>query len=137
MCEHCSSGFMWEGDTKADVCAWRNAEQPEDEVELPVMCPNPATRVVREKFVEDHLCNEHVDQENADLDCGVGDLYRSFGLQQSVAYLPIRDSQCPCSGYLGNPLQGGPMTKCLNPATHAKMVIENYTYCEKHIMEIA
>ena len=78
MCEHCSSGFMWEGDTKADVCAWRNAEQPEDEVELPVMCPNPATRVVREKFVEDHLCNEHVDQENADLDREVGDLYRFF-----------------------------------------------------------
>ena len=87
--------------------------------------------------MEDHLCNEHVDQASVDLDRGVGDLYRSFGLQQSVDYLPIRDSQCPCSGYLGNTLQDEPMTECLNLATHAKMVIENYTYCEKHIMEIA
>ena len=100
--------------TQRRMCVWRNPEQPEDEVELPVMCPNPATRVVREKFVEDHLCNEHVDQASVDLGRGVGDLYRSFGLQQSVDYLPIRDSQCPCSGYLGNPLASEPMTKCVN-----------------------
>ena len=86
MCEHCSSGFMWEGDTKADVCAWRNPEQPQDEDELPVMYPNPAIRMVRAKFVEDHLCNEHVDRENVDLDRGVGDLYRSlaFGNRSTI-----------------------------------------------------
>ncbi len=136
MCEHCRSGKMWKEDKEEDVCEWSNPEPLEDEDELPPMCPNPATRVVWDRHVEDHLCDEHVDQENVDLDRGVGDLHRSFGLQQSVDYLPIRDSQCPCSGYLGNPLQGEPVTKCLNPASHAKMVIEKYTYCVEHAGEI-
>ena len=114
MCEHCRSGKMWKEDKEEDVCEWSNPEPLEDEDELPPMCPNPATRAVWDRHVEDHLCDEHVGQESVDLDRGVGDFYRSFGLQRSVDYLPIRDSQCPCSGYLGNPLASEPMTKCVN-----------------------
>ena len=78
MCEHCRSGKIWEEDKEEDVCEWSNPAPLEDEDELPPMCPNPATRVVWDRHVEDHLCDEHVDQENVDLDRGVGDLHRSL-----------------------------------------------------------
>ena len=68
MCEHCRSGKMWKEDKEEDVCEWSNPEPLEDEDELPPMCPNPATRVVWDRHVEDHLCDEHVDQENVDLE---------------------------------------------------------------------
>lgn len=131
MCEHCRSGHMWEGDIGEDICEWV-PEPLEDEDELPSMCLNPATRAWVERFVEDHLCQEHVDRENVALDGGLGNVYRATRRQESVDYLPIHGIQPACDVPVGNPLLGEPMTKCVNRATHARMVIEKTTYCAEH-----
>ena len=95
MCEHCRSGKMWKEDKEEDVCEWSNPEPLEDEDELPPMCPTPATRVVWDRHVEDHLCDEHVDQENVDLDRGVGDLHRGH-VNRCVNVVRRRPPPCRC-----------------------------------------
>ena len=138
MCEHCHAGKVWvenmrEGET--DICEWSVPEN-----EDPEMCPNPATHILWDRHVENHLCPGCVDLENQSLDQGLGGLYRQLDLQDSVDYLPInRDvgqTELSCDQFIRELLLEEKIQECGKPASHAKMVIEHYSYCLTHIREL-
>jgi hypothetical protein len=122
MCEHCSEAkFQIEG-----LAADRVGE------ELCEVCGEfTATEVWYERRVESHLCAKAMNRENALLDAGLGDFLRATGLQTEVDYVPI-DGEQPCDFPEGNPLIGQEPMPCSRAAKFAKMVVEEYHYCDDH-----
>ena len=98
------------------------------------MCEEPATCLVYERYLEDHLYEEHVAEENRDLDEGLGDFLRDAGFQRSVDFLPIQQ-EATCDHFVGNPLLSETMTTCGKQATFAKMVVEATVLCDEHAVE--
>ena len=96
-------------------------------------CGRTASHVVYERYVEAHLCAEHLAEENQDRDEVLGDLLQLSGFQLSIDFLPIREA-ATCN-HAGNPLVGDATGECGKPATHAKVVVEQYFYCDIHARE--
>ena len=134
MCEHCGKLRTWF--EKIDKSEGYGCEHMGDESSDIELCGQPATVLMKERYVEDHLCEEHVALENKDLDEGLGDFMRSFGLQESCDYIPIvSEESC---GYvdLQSASKGKDLMPCGKKATHAKVVIDGTTLCENHAKEM-
>ena len=128
MCEHCSTGTGWTEpfSQEAGICEY--APEPEKGSELPDMCPNYPVAWAFLRFVEDHLCDRHMEEDNARLDRGVGNYLRQADLQLSADFLPISGQQPPsCSFVLFDTSSGQSRGPCARPAKHAKMVIERWS----------
>ena len=101
---------------------------------MPDMCPNYAVVWAFQRFVEDHLCDRHMEEDNARLDRGVGNFLRQADLQLSADFLPISGQQPPpCSFVLFDARSRQSRGPCAQPARHAKMVIERWSFCQEHL----
>ena len=107
--------------------------ESEEGEETPDMCPNNPVAWSFERFVEDHLCPEHMEEENVNLDDGLGDFLRQADLQLSADFLPIADQPPPCSYIVFTDESGQNRRPCGNSAAYAKMVIERWSFCQEHL----
>ena len=136
MCEHCSTGIGWREphSEEAGICEY--SPEPEKGTEMPDMCPNHPVAWAFQRFVEDHLCDRHIEEDNARLDRGVGNFLRQADLQLSADFLPISGQQPPpCSFVLFDAKSRQSRGPCAQPARHAKMVIERWSFCQEHLEE--
>ncbi len=136
MCEHCSTSTGWRKpySDEAGICEY--SPEPEKATEMPDMCPNYPVAWAFRRFVEDHLCDRHMEEDNARLDRGVGNFLRQADLQLSADFLPISGQQSPpCSFVLSDSKSRQSRGPCAQPARHAKMVIERWSFCQEHLEE--
>ncbi len=134
MCEHCSTGTIWREpfDEEEGICDY--SPETDEGPETPDMCPIQPVAWAFERFVEDHLCQSHMEEENDSLDEGLGEFLREGGLQLSTDFLPISEPQSPSCSYIVFPDESGEnRSPCGQPAKHAKMVIERWSFCQKHL----
>ena len=136
MCEHCSTGTMWTEpyDEEEGICEY--SPEPDEGPEIPDMCPNHPVAWSLERYVDDHFCQRHMEEENDSLDEGLGEFLREGGLQLSTDFLPISQPQSPLCSYIVFPDESGEnRSPCGQPAKHAKMVIERWSFCQEHLGE--
>jgi len=134
VCEHCSTGTGWTEPFRQEAGICEYAPEPEKGSELPDMCPNYPVAWAFQRFVEDHLCDRHMEEDNARLDRGVGNYLRQADLQLSADFLPISGQQPPpCSIVLFDASSRQSRGPCPQPARHAKMVIERWSFCQEHL----
>lgn len=131
MCEHCKRYQKWgtplneeELDGEEGPCEWIG-----EETEGFATCEDPVSCIVYDRYVEEHLCEQHVASENADLDAGLGDFLRTFGMQESCDFLPITQEET-CE-HVDNPLDEN-WVQCGRRATHAKVVVQPSALCDEH-----
>src|SRR5438045_1471523 len=53
----------------------------------------PSQYAVKERYVEDHLCEECMQSDMANIDEGLGELYRYSGLEDASQYVPISEAE--------------------------------------------
>ena len=134
MCEHCSTGTIWTEsfDEEEGICD--HSPEPDEGPDIPDMCPIQPVAWFLERFVEDHLCQRHMEEENDSLDEGLGEFLRKGGLQLSTDFLPISQPQPPQCSYIVFPDESGEnRSPCGQPAKHAKIVIERSSFCQEHL----
>ena len=135
MCERCREDTVWgeriEVDDVVD-CEWLDAESLEEEVaedeDLDALdlledgCGKPATCRIFSRYAEEHLCTDHMEEDNEELETGLGDFLRESGLLVASDYLPIHEpTRCD---------------RCERSASHAKMVVDEHYLCLKHAREM-
>lgn len=98
----------------------------ESEYEPGHMCGAPARYRSKDRFVEMHICERHMQAVKADMDEGLGDLLQSAALAESVVVRPIR-SQERCED-----LDFARGTECGEPAGYAYIVTQETYCCAKH-----
>lgn len=138
MCEYCArgsvSGKVLDAEEGLDCKAPLPDEAGGKMFDLGLSCGKSAVYRVRDRHVEDHVCDEHTKEGIAALHSGLGDFQRSFGLQMACEFLPIGPGET-CDQAVGNPLLGESMERCGAPATHAKVVVEEDILCAEHAEE--
>ncbi len=136
MCEHCSTGTSWTEPFSEEEGICDSSPEPDGGPEIPDMCPNQPVAWSLERYVDDHLCQRHMEEENDSLDEGLGEFLREGGLQLSTDFLPISGQQLPLCSYVVFPDESGEnRSPCGQPANHAKMVIERWSFCQEHLAE--
>ena len=134
MCEHCSTGTSWTEPFSEEEGICDYSPEPDGGPEIPDMCPIQPVAWAFERFVEDHLWQRHMEEENDSLDEGLGEFLREGDLQLSTDFLPISEPQPPKCSYIVFPDESGEnRSPCGQPAKHAKMVIERSSFCQKHL----
>jgi hypothetical protein len=103
--------------------------EPDDLSAHLASCEKRAASVVFDRFAEDHLCEDHLRQEQQDVQEGLGELLNSFGLQHTSDYISI-DAEALCD-YMGN-LLSDTVTRCGGTATRVKMITQEMMLCDKH-----
>ncbi len=137
MCEHCSTGAKWTEPISEEDGICEYSPEPEEGRERPGRCRNHPVAWSFERFVEDHLCQRHMEEEDVSLDEGLGDFLRKGNLQLSTDFLPISRQQLPpCSCIVFADESGQNRSPCGQPAKHAKMVIERWSFCQEHLGEL-
>ncbi len=81
-----------------------------------------------ERFVEDHLCQAHMEEENVYLDEGLGDFLREADLQLSAYFLPIAQNGEPCSHIVFGDDSGQDLSFYGQLAKYARIVIERWSF---------
>ncbi len=128
MCEHCSSESWWTGPLGNDEAICEYSDEHSN-----IRCLAPPTAWSYERYVEDHLCAEHTEEENVLLDEGLGNILRDSGYHRSVDYLPIGENASDlCSYWVEDDSERG-HGACDKPARFATMVIERKAYCAEHL----
>ncbi len=136
VCEHCSTGTKWTKSFGEEDGICEYSLEPEEGRERSGGCPNHPVAWSFERFVEDHLCQRHMEEEDVSLDEGLGEFLREGGLQVSTDFLPITELQLPpCSYLVFADESGQDRSPCGQPAKHAKMVIERWSFCQEHLEE--
>ncbi len=134
MCEHCSTGTSWTEPFSEEEGICDSSPEPDEGPEIPDMCSNQPVAWAFERFVEDHLCERHMEEENDSLDEGLGEFLREGDLQLSTDFLPISEPLPPKCSYIVFPDESGEnRSPCGQPAKHAKMVIERSSFCQEHL----
>lgn len=137
MCEHCTGTKISGKDLgpgERTGCQRFIPPNEEEASSLGQECGKLAAYVVRKRYVEEHLCAEHVEEEDEAIHDGLGDFMRELGIQESCEFLPIRQ-EATCDG-LGNLLSGASLERCARRATYAKLVVEESVVCAQHAQEI-
>lgn len=131
MCEYCADFRTWGiplHEAERTECE-RMTEEPDDYW----ACGQPATWRVYVRHAERHLCPMHLAHEDRRIDEAGGAFLGSFGVQASVDFLPIRtDATCD---HVDSPWEG-PKRRCGRPATHVKMVTEEWLRCDEHAARV-
>jgi hypothetical protein len=136
MYEHCSTGTVWTEPYSEEDGICEYSPEPEEGSEMPDMCPNYPVAWDYQRFVENHLCDRHMEEDNARLNRGVGNILRQADLQLSTDFLPISGQPLPpCSYIVFGDESGQDRSPCGQPAKHAKMVIERWSFCQQHLGE--
>lgn len=122
MCERCSEGkkrlIPLAPDERGEAfCEWSEEDSPE-------LCGAEATHALEDWGVESHLCDEHLQEFQRELDAGLGDFLRYAGFQQAADFLPITAEET-CDGDLL-------LRPCSKKATHAKFVLDTVFLCDEH-----
>lgn len=126
MCECCrdTRGQWYElielGDEEAEDCLCEFSTEEE-----PAICGAPARYEFKERYVEGHLCEQHMRENKEKLEEGLMDLYEATGLSESLAFKPI-DAEETCDEF---DLDQG---VCGKPARYANIVISPTFLCERH-----
>ncbi len=134
MCAHCSTGSKWTEPFGDETESCEYSPGPKEGQEKPGVCPKQPAAWAYERFIEDHLCQRHMEEENDSLDEGLGEFLREGDLQLSTDFLPISEPQPPKCSYIVFPDESGEnRSPCGQPAKHAKMVIERSSFCQEHL----
>ena len=94
MCEHCSTGTSWIKSFGEEDGVCEYSLEPEEGREWSGGCPNHPVAWSIERFVEDHLCQRHMEEEDVSLDEGLGEFLREGGLQVSTDFLRLQSCNC-------------------------------------------
>lgn len=122
MCERCSEGKkrlipLTPAERGDALCEWSEEDSPE-------LCGAEATYTVEGWGVESHLCEEHLQEFQAELEAGLGEFLRYAGFQQAAELVPIAAEE-KCDGDLF-------LRPCSKRATHAKFVLDTVFLCDEH-----
>jgi hypothetical protein len=84
----------------------------------------PSRYAVKERYVEDHLCEECMQSDMANIDEGLGELYRYSGLEDASQYIPITETET-----CGN-IREGEAGLCGRPASYARITFVTDLVCD-------
>ena len=136
VCAHCSTGSRWTEPFGDETESCEYSLEPKEGREKPGVCPKQPAAWAYERFIEDYLCQRHMEEEDIQLDEGLGDFLRKGNLQLSTDFPPISEQQSPpCSYVVFADESGKDRSPCGQPAKHAKMVIERWSFCQEHLGE--
>ena len=131
MCEHCQTPTVWGEAANPDDWLELGCEHPLNE-DSPEECGNEVAYIVHFRDKEEHLCADCVATDNADLDTGLGTVYRAIGVQDGIDFLPIAEGEL-CQRIVG--LRGEEPIRCGKPASYVSMVIDHVRVCHEHVRE--
>ncbi len=130
MCEYCNKTKVTVAKLDSDEespCEWFSEE------EGPGCCDKPAVFSVSEWYVEDHLCNTHMEETEKDLQEGLADFleHAGFGSQYEMRLI----EQGETCDYI-SPAAMNSWQPCGKKASHAKYILENWLLCAEHTAEM-
>lgn len=100
--------------------------EDESEFEPEHTCGAPAAYRSKDRFVEMHLCEKHMEARKAELSEGLGDFLQLAALAEGIMAKPIQAAEA-CEEF---ELAGG--EECGQPARHAYIVTQESYLCERH-----
>ncbi|MBI4526664.1 MAG: hypothetical protein HY695_22930 [Deltaproteobacteria bacterium] len=129
MCEYCNQTSVTVERMDPDeesVCEWISDDGLES-------CDRPAVYSVLEWYVEDHLCDTHLEQVKRHLDEGLAEFLESVGFGSQYELHSIHQEES-CD-YI-SPASAQSWQPCGKRAGHAKYTLENLCLCAEHFAEM-
>lgn len=146
MCQYCEETEVWEEpwqdeeDEGPYQCEWIDESEDDDEDEDDLderRCTEHAGHAIAERYVHQHLCPEHREAVQRELEAGLQELLEESGLQEECEFLRIPTGTDLCE-YV-NPLEmlgpDGDEEECGIPATFAQRIVSTSLLCAAHAAE--
>lgn len=143
MCEFCSAQksslrALTREEREEAVCEWRpddGGEEPtlenlDEEEPAELVCGDPATHMLYDWFVEEHLCEQHAEEQKGELEDGLDELLELSGFPTQTEFLPITSGET-CEYF---DLVTG--ESCAQTAKRAKYVLSDMILCDEHAADI-
>ena len=131
MCEYCADFKTW--GVPLDEAEKAECERVAEEPDGCCGCGRPATWRVYVRYAQRHLCALHMADEDRRIDEADGSFLGPYGVQASVDFLPINGhGTCDRVDF---PWEG-PARRCGRPASHVKVVTEEWLRCEEHAARV-
>jgi|CXWL01.1.fsa_nt_gi hypothetical protein len=126
MCEWCGKVDASETTALGPEEAEEMLCEDESQYEPGHMCGAPAAYRSKDRFVEMHLCEKHMETRKAELSEGLGDLLKSAALAEGIMAKPIQAKEnCDEFEFVG-------AEECGQPASYAYIVTQESYACEQH-----
>lgn len=103
------------------VCGWSD--------EFGNDCQSQATHVLRERYVDEHLCEEHGRELAQALGEGLMELLQQTGVSEGETLKPISPGQAVCDS---RSLIPPGSDKCKRPAVYANVTFAETPLCDEH-----
>lgn len=144
MCEFCTAQksslrALTREEQEDAFCEWSPEDDGEEDPELEdlgeeepadLLCGEPATHVLYDWFVEEHLCEQHAEEQKGELEDGLEDFLELSGFPTEIEFLPILSGE-PCEYFDLVTGEG-----CAQTATRAKYVLSDMILCDEHAAEV-